>query len=745
MKWRIGAETYIAAADAANNRLPGNHLFIFADLVDRLQPPIDLVPLGDFWDPDGVGGRALQDITNIQRACSLWNATAKAFGALWGAFVPAAETVQALSRVLVRAQGANIRLAYRATIPKAVTDALLHRATAIYAGDDCPWRHFARTLRGTLPVLEVLILHPRTNEMPSLPLRSFDHSLYAPFLRICDVWCPLRLVAPRLQRLGMRYYTPAQILSTLAGLADVSLQRLEIENICVTVDLDYTGLLDGVRTDRLRFLRIAAPNNLSGALNVDGERLHFPDMTTLDVSGPIWLRAPLAASVKIFNADANEILCMLHGLPGVNTLHVRPRPVWDLTPRATVLADHHITLPVPVHCATVIQVAGVMSQQTLDLMSGISIPALQSLTMFCDMPTEPQHQVLRDARSTIHAAMVAEELNQVPNAATVLDCLTEAARLLRRAGHHAMCIRFHTIPGHPGEWPATHGIEWASAATTARATIQALDEAYQRPEAVHNGVLLRRVVDAALTAIGVDALDDSADIDIWPGDRSIRFVAVVNAGQCTLNFSMANTRTNEWPTSTWHSWERTDSRTFGMARMLWGLSSLQPRSMRFQGDMLRHLPAGFGDGDVRLLREALHLYDRLEVLRLDYSFFGRYELLLPRALSDAHTLPGLKRMIVVCAQTRDSPLGEDIAGEYVGEEIGPGLVVSAVQNMLSMRAENGERLETLELEGSFCLQEAYGRGLASIVPEVILENVVCKRPGGAHLCGQCSWRRTSML
>ncbi|KZV59791.1 hypothetical protein PENSPDRAFT_694843 [Peniophora sp. CONT] len=732
-----------ASAPDSSNNLPAGQMFLFAEVLDMLVPPIDAIPAGNFWTPLSVGGQAIRDITNLQQVCQLWDVTITGIGSIWGAFVPAARDPAELTIALERARDAHIRLLYRLTIPKAVTDELLPRANAVYAGRDCPWRNFARILQTRLPDLKVLILHPSTDGMPRSPLRLYDVPLDAPYLLICDVWGPLLLIAPRLQRLGLRFCTPEQISRTFAGLADVPLQHLVLEQIREENGVDLTALMRGVCAIRLRFLRIAAGATQTTGLLAVGERVSCPDLEIFDVAGPVWLAAHKVCVAKIFNAEVEELFWMLLGMSGVQTLHVRFRLEWSLiASRPRILPPHDIGLPVALPCAKKILLAGVMSEDTLELLNGVSAPALENLTVFCDMPPAPEHDILRATRVSIQNALVAAQATAANNAASVVYAILDADRTLRDAGHYTMGRKFTRIPDFASLWGQAETTTWERADSVARLAMQALDEAFAQPPEVHNGFLLRRVTQAVLTAAGVgDPLADDVEIQMSPGRSSVHFIALVRRGTCVLDFAMANTRTNEWATSRWHNFTRTDSTTFGVARMLFGLAVLKPITMRVTGDPLGSLPGGYGVADAMMLRDVLRSYDRVVLLHLDYSWINRSRYHLLSALGDATTLPSLQGMVVVCAPFLQSPVGEYVNGQYLGpRDDRPYQAVSALVNMLSARSEGGNTLEELTLEGSFCLSEEDGRTAEDVVGQLVTKDVRCERPGGAEWCAICSWR-----
>ncbi|KZV64962.1 hypothetical protein PENSPDRAFT_668693 [Peniophora sp. CONT] len=704
------------------NRLPTGQLDLFAEILGLLVPPIDLMPVGNFWKHYGVGGRALADITNVQSACQLWNNTTKGLTHIWGTFVPAAQTPEQLAVALDRAADANIRVAYRESIPKIVTDGLLERATAVYAGSDCPWRNFARTLQRRLPVLEVLVLRPNASHMPFSPLRLYEVPLDAPLLVVCEVWGPLLLVAPRLRRLGLKFCTLYQILRILAGLSDATLGRLVLENIHETGRMDLTAILRVVRPERLNFLRIVTTETQVASLDIAGPRVHFPELTVMDVGGPMWLSAPNVAVAKIFNTDANELLCMLDGIRSVEALHLRARCDWDFEARANLHAAHHVDLPIRLAKLKEVVVRGVMSEETLGLVGGISMSALESLLIFCDMPPAPERHVLVDGRNSVNAALVASDANSTrPVANAVRDALLDAQRTLRGGGHYGISRRMGSITGFPEPWSDTE-YSWVDVRETARRTLEVLDEELEKPDAVHNGFLLRRVTAAALCAVGVtDVVKDDVEVKFCLGRNSVRFTALVRKGECRLQFVMAHSRTNEWPTSHWNSTDQIDSTTYGVARMLFGLSVLRPVSMHVAGDPLGHLPARFGCSDQEMLRNVLRTYDRVKSLHLD---------LVGSPRGKSYQFLALRRIVVECALTGEVP-----ASQYVGpRDDEPSHIVRSVVNTLGVRGEAGDAIEILELVGGFCLAEEDAKKADAVVETLKLQGVKCPRPGGSRSC-----------
>ncbi|VDB90236.1 unnamed protein product [Peniophora sp. CBMAI 1063] len=732
--------------DGSSNRLPGNQFFIFVEVLRLLAPPIDLMPCGPFWAPGGVGHDAIVNLTNVGRVCSLWHDTSRSLGSIWGAFVPAARDEQVFRLALERAGDAPVRLAYRVSIPKATVDAEIHRASAIYAGVDCPWRNFARILQRRLPNLRVLIILPDTTDMPLSVLRSYAEHLDAPLLIICETSSPLLFIAPRLQRLRLKFYTLAQLRRTLSSLASVSLQRLVIEDIHEVERVDFTALLTEVKTDRIDFLRINAAETLASGLVIEGPRISCPEIKTIDLSGPAWLSAPHAEDAKLFNVDVDELLCVLAGIPLIETLHTRGRAEWDTEPRVKVHAAHHVQLPVQLNRAHTIVLSGVMCEETVTLLQGIRAPLLTYLEMFCDMPAPPIHDLVSTSRERVATALVAAQSHPAPNVTQLMHSLAEIDIVLRNGGHRAICQSLRAIPGFPSSLgPRVQAVEpdWQTASGMAESLMQVLDEAVADGPIAHNGFLLRAVVDAAREAIRADEPEmpppAATELRIRVSRKGVNFVATVGARSCALKFAMAASRSNEWSYS--HhlaGWSLSASTTFGVACMLFGLELLKPRVLSFQDDPLHHDVDTVGTNDGDTLREVLRRYDETMELRVDPTYRGwthKQRFLLLDVLSDPTTLPRLKSMTAVCAIQQ----GDDqyAMARYLGQEDnGHEDVLDAVLDMLSARTRGGARLERITLEGSFCLREAYRRRLEELVPQV-LPSVMCCHPAGALACDMC--------
>ncbi|VDC00037.1 unnamed protein product [Peniophora sp. CBMAI 1063] len=725
-----------------HNRLLAGQFFLFADVLERVIPPPNVLAVGSFWRPNNDGGEALRAVAHILCTCQLWHDTLMGMGYIWGALVPSAHNERTLSLLLQRARGANLRLAYTKGIPKATTDSLLDRATAVYAGPDCPWRNFARVLTRRLPLLEVLILRPDTKGLRFVPQKSFDGVLDAPLMYICELSCPVPLLkAPNLRRLAIRFCTVAQIEHTLSGLAEVSLVRLVLENLQDMQRMDLTELLRNVRRDRLSFLRIGASYDQVTGMDASGERLAFPALSTLDIPGPAWLSGPNVRFAKMFNVDVEEAVCILAGLPNVEKLHIRGRAEYDLHRRPALHASPHVDLPLTLARAHTIHLAGVMSEETCTLLQSITTKGLRYLEMFCDMPAAPVHQVLDDVREQIRQSVAATSATTA--SAALCTALLDAQRALRAVGHHIIARRLNDIDGFPVRqwgWGVTEGLtempSWPLVESAARQAIEELTRAYELPPARHNGFLLTRVARAALESMGIEDIDAvETDLDIGPGGRGIRCLARV--GQSGLAFIMADGESNEWPQAHAHD-ERHDSAIFGLARMLSGLMFLKPVHIRVRDDNFRALGWGFGDEDKHALRQVLRQYDTVSCMIFDYSWLSSSRFDLLNILADPTTLPGLQRLIIICAAPFSRPVGEYINGRYIGpSQEEPQKIVAAALEMLNSRAVTDEALECLEIRGGFCMSEDLVSEGHSLAGRLVLEHVQCVRPGGAEFCAVC--------
>ncbi|VDB94108.1 unnamed protein product [Peniophora sp. CBMAI 1063] len=725
------------------NRLPAGQFFLFVELLERLIPPVDRLAVGSFWRPENPGGLALQDIKHVLCVCQVWHDTANSLGAIWGAFIPVAHNEHTLAVMLERARGANIRLAYTRGIPKAVTDALLPRATAIYAGQDCPWRNFARVLGQRLPLLQVLILRPDATGASSSPLRSFDGVLDAPSMYICELSCPLPLNAPGLLRLAIRFCTSPQIERVLSSIAEVSLLRLVLESIPDTQRMNLTALLRRIRPDRLSFLRIGASYSQVAGMDFSSAKVSFPELDTVDLPGPTWLGAPNIRFAKIFNINADEALCMLDGLSNAEVLHIRGRADGDLHPRTPVQASHHVELPIELVRAHTIYLAGVMSEDTWTLLDGIFAKNLRYLHMFCDMPAAPDHGALDDVRGRIQTSLAASSATAA--SATLRTALLQAQAALRAVGHHVMARKLNDIDGYPvGEWgfgPA-HEVNdvppWAQLEAAAQEAMGTLAAAFEQPPARHNGFLLNRVASAALDVMDIEDLEAfETEFDITPEGKGVCCTARI--GERRLAFVMADSDSNEWPKA-WGQDARVDSGIFGLSRLLFGLSFLKPVYLKFSDDRFRSLGWGPERADKRALRQVLRGYDRVTSLILDYAWTGytRFELL--DVLADPTTLPRMQRLVVLCAPPHDKPIGEYLNGEYFGPTPDEAQkVVRAVLRMLDARSAHAdEGVDYLDLRGGFCMSEDLVNDAQGLVGRLLMDEVKCVRPGGAEFCAICS-------
>ncbi|VDC03134.1 unnamed protein product [Peniophora sp. CBMAI 1063] len=215
--------------DGSANRLPATSLDIFTYVLSEIVPRPSELPLQAFFQPGGRGAEAVATLTSIMSTCSLWHDTTASMSAVvWGPLVSAVQDEDGWHIAMGRAGDAKVRLVYRWGVPRELVDAEIERASAIYAGRDCEWRHFGRILSNkNLSAVEVLYLRPNARRMPQTALR-----IYGPLdmlsLRIYVSTSPIIVNAPLLQYLGLLYHTLEQITSILLNLKKVTLSWLFI-------------------------------------------------------------------------------------------------------------------------------------------------------------------------------------------------------------------------------------------------------------------------------------------------------------------------------------------------------------------------------------------------------------------------------------------------------------------------------------------------------------------------------------
>ncbi|VDB90184.1 unnamed protein product [Peniophora sp. CBMAI 1063] len=724
--------------DGSNNELPAASLDVFTYVLGHVVPAAGELPLDTFFERGGRGAESIASLTSMMHTCRLWRDTTLSLSALvWGPLVSEARDEAGFLIAMERARDAKVRLVYRSGIPRSLLDAQLERASAVYAGRDFQWRHFGIVLaKNDLRHLEVLYLRPNTSRMPNTALRIYG-PLDMQSLRIYVSACPIIVKAPHLQYLGLLFHTLDQITTVLENLALAPLQWLWIDKPRETRKIDLTALVRMTASQNLKFLRITGNDTMATSLDATQDVHVCDSLEILDVSGPIWVSSLSLDIAKFFNVYAADLRRILSHNSSVSvlsirwhseaTLHVPPPFPWADDLEGRVMLERLRDM----------RFAGVISRETVVFLDGIHAPNLTDLQVFCDMPPPPRHDVLAavhdDLRDSLHDAQV----NATPPA-SLSQALRTALSTLQRDGHKALARSVLETPGFPHAWatddePFTAGELQAAAVSI----LLGLEQAMEAPPAVHNGHLLRDVASAALRA--AEAVhEEHAVLSLVRSRDSIDFEATTRDGACTLRFSMATTRTNEW--ARWDVREKGDSMLYGVARMLHGLQTIRPRALNVRGDPF---PCMFGEvfgstPDRHALHDALREYGEVTQLRLEYGYreyVRRYDFLL--ALHDATVLPSLEHLIVRCVEEWPLPEFELSRKQYFNErdkEVDETL--DALWEMLSSRANAGGGIKKLELVGRCCIAEAHASRLKSACNSLVI-STDCLRRAEPYECTVC--------
>lgn len=716
-----------------------DNLDVFAEIVKLIVPPISEVPLHRYYEPGGAGAVAKDSITSMMQTCQLWNGSlADMHAIVWGSLVPAAYDKDSWRAAMQRAGNANVRLVYRWGIPDELVDAVLGRATAIYAGNDHPWRYLGRVLRNrSLPALEVLYLRPDTRGMPRTALRMYG-PVRAPLLRICVTSSPLILDAPNLLYLGVMHHTKAQLFTVLQQVPP--LRWLSIQSPRERSLIDLTALIGTTSTDRLKFLRISSHATACTPLDTALPPLSCPALEDLDVSGPTWLRAPCLRDACVRNVHAEELLRMLELAQSVETVRARWREVWDSdTP---LMAEKRLgpAQPLLLDALTHLDLAGSMSRSTLTFLESISAPHLSGMRLFCDMPPAPDHDALRAVRDDVSMQLAAAQQNGFIDVGDLSGSLSDARTTLLEAGYGSIAHRLATKVGFPNLWNGQAGPSAMDMAATATELVDELQLAFHSDPQPHGGVLLHAVTEAALRAFAVEG-NGIGTLNISCGMQELVFEALVGRSGCRLLFLMASTPTNEW--GRWYTRSTGDSVISGAARMLHGLRPLRPRRLNVQGGPYgAHTLAS----EAQTLGEVLQHYAQVEDTHLDCSDSGWQGFPLLSSLSDITVLPGLKKLVLRCASEKSAGWEDRERLQYHINRVDErtGTILAVALRSLAARFERGGELVILELEGGCCLEEGVGRQLQGMA-HTLTVSTVCIRPGGRAHCNICGWLQQNTL
>ncbi|KZV64974.1 hypothetical protein PENSPDRAFT_690298 [Peniophora sp. CONT] len=726
--------------------LPGVTLDNFVHIIRSLLPDVDTVPLHRFFFPGAPGWMSVSAVANMRLVCKSWNA-AISHEMAWisAALLPAARHVPGWRSCIKAAGKCDVRLVYGPYVPIDLVDEQVTRATAVYAGEGCPRRDFGRFLSGlALPRLEVLVIRPGTSLASYLiAMPTYERPLEAYKLRVYESSCPLALVAPNVQRAALYLHTWDQLVRALDPLT--SLRRLVVEDIIGSCSADFTELLRHTPFHSLRFIRLQCTQSQAAASQNTGSPLHCPALIDMDVSGPVSVHAENLETCKLLDVTVGDVLPVLEAAPGLFALHLR-------------LAQHHIASSIPSTAQPLTQpltqpleqvsldlsrletlhLAGEMASHTLEFFRSITAYGLAEAQVFCSMPPSPSYVDLAWLNKRLIRAI---KLNPPHAPGHLTSILREVRDTLRDDGHLELARKLRDIPSHPHTWVEGPPPEMALAEliALARSLSSAIDDTIIRGPPPHSGHLLSEVVDAALIAVGVgDPVSAKSQLSIWEVGSLVHYLLTTRKGECQLTFTMEKNGIGEWLDD--HRRTILDNTIFGAARMLFGLTVAQPRSLVVRGDPFEGIVPPAGSPDVRMMSDMLRLYSSVNSLRLEYEDLNlTFGCTLLSAMEDPLALPNLARIVVKCAPDRDRPLGHYEDGRYVGpDNDSPGTVLNAVLDMLMYRGKAGASPLVLEIHGGFCLSQPDG-DRASALARQLEVFALCVRPGGHHSCEVCSW------
>ncbi|VDC02230.1 unnamed protein product [Peniophora sp. CBMAI 1063] len=688
-----------------------------------LGPGKYMVPIAGFYNSGAPGRRCLDDVISVLKVGRWWNHSMMGFHTLWATFLPAAKHEEVLDIILERAGGSNLRVAFWAGLPPDRLSVLFSRASAIYATDGIGWRAFDGVFAGkVLPKLDVLYLRPFEQYMPRTVLPSHSGSpLHIPNATVVELSSPLDFMAPNAKEVGLSYHTLSQLETVLRP--ELSPTRLVINRPRELGAINWTALVARLDYSRLRYLRIRALDSQAVRIDVsEHARLLTPELSHIDLTTPVALKAPQAFLVKTFNILVQELIFLLEEMPVVRHLYVR----WSASPLEFV----GLPRPLLLSNLSTVKIAGDISRSTLTFVSSIRAPALTRLNLFGRLRRGRDDEAARALSQSLQTVL-SDHPNDQP---VLLQWLRGAHVTLAQARYQEMAdtLASFLYPEHGFNDPPIEEVR-ATALGLADTLAHTLAVVEAEGPSTHDGYLLRDIV----RAMQVMASRNEAPLDSCDSLRvrsaftgGVLFDATLLEGKLCMSLFMVSSY------GTLGGWDERsydgDSSAYRVARALFGLQPLRPRVLDIVDEPFSEFLEADGHADMDLMIEALASYDVVHTLALDYSRTWRRPKLIFAALRNGSTLPGLKNVAIRCTVIRQPDL-------YPEFQMSQDLWF-LITEMLRARAEAGRRLDVLALHGAFCMRKALVDEAEPWVGMIDLSLVECKNLGGQSRCGSCRWR-----
>ncbi|VDC07797.1 unnamed protein product [Peniophora sp. CBMAI 1063] len=703
-----------------------------------LLPTAEEAPVHDFKKRRYVVPAYIGWLTQAMCVSRAWYSTALHTCELWGILLASARQLPAWSTILGRAHAAPLRLYYWKTLHWPDLDALLDRASAVYAGLSGRTRNWTLYLQGRrMPHLEVLSLEANYNLSPDRPLPSCTSPLEAPRIRHITLYTPLVVKAGNVESASLANFTVAQMVDFLSELS--TLRHVELSRPCFVGGIDWTRTFTqaGSRAitsprlgydghwERLRVLTIHCRRGESYPLTSDAVSVSTPQVVSLDLTGPLLLAAPRARDLRIQDIYLRDLLRMLHGMPALKELNVvslRGRTVWDFTdslPSNPVPLSklHKLTLKVGAHCGS------------LELLASIRAEKLAEISFACDASAPPNRWALQRVAEVLNDALPGDF-------ASLRRAMEDARTGLWSAGYPGITTALNTEIEAAYWWngssylPAPNALDvYRSAAELVRDMALATHE--QDPP-LHVGHRVRDIVLYALRAMTLDLKAVAfSRLEIITCYRSIQFDVEVTGGKsedetvrkvrCVMvGPSFTSPNAAEPP-----QLPPLDSVAYGTARILHGLAVLPIREILVKNygrgpfETLKH-----SNVDLVELSHTLARYSSVTTLGIEIGGSSVHAGLL-RAISNPQALPSLSHLSVVHPTSVGmvSDQHPDPYHEWWDE----------LEVALRRRWEAGRSL-SLSVAGRFCLERDWSRRCASVVHDITVD-VFCE-----HRVGVCCTR-----
>ncbi|VDB91539.1 unnamed protein product [Peniophora sp. CBMAI 1063] len=660
-----------------------------------------------------------------------WYSTALHTCELWGILLASARQLPAWSTFLRRAHAAPLRISYWNTLHWPDLDALLDKASAVYAGPSGRPRNWTLYLQGRrMPHLEILSLEAAYNLSPDRPLPSCISPLYAPRIRHIRLYTPLVVKAGDVESAALSNFTVEQMVAFLSELP--TLRHVELSQPCFVGGVDWTHMFTqagsraltlprvghGRHWERLKVLTIHCRRGESYPLTSDAVPVSTPQVISVDLAGPLLLAAPRARDLRIQNIYLRDLLRMLHGMPALKDLNVvslRGCTIWDF-------AESMPSNPVPLSELLKLTLTVGVHRGSLELLASIQAEKLAELSFTCDASAPPNHQAL---------LCVAELLDDaLPGDLAALRSAMEDARTgLRSAGYAGIVTALNTEVEAAYLWDGSSYLLAPNALDVYRSAAEVVRDmalaAHAQDPQLHVGHQVHDIVLYALRAMALDLKAvASSRLKITTCFRSIHFDVEVNKFEdetvrkirCVMVGPTFTSPNAALPPQL----PPLDSVAYGTSRILHGLAVLPIREIlvynygRGPFETLKH-----SDVDLVELSHTLAQYSSVKTLVIEI-FGSSVHAGLLRAISNPQALPSLSHLSVV------HPTSDRIASDqhlYSYHDWWDEL-----EAMLRRRWGAGRSL-SLSVTGPFCLERHWSTRCASVVHSLFVD-VLCEQRVG---------------